>query len=247
MKRIMIPLVAVIGFLVVWLGLSPDVEHNFEQVAASTADRILLTQAQAEKAPEGEDKKGEAAKESPKPEMKSEGAADHGAASEPEAQPAVKAVSAEPSCIPAQALADLNQRRKTLDEREAALQARDQELAAREKAIEERIKQLQAFRDEASKMGAAKKKESEEKIARTVELLESMNPKAASQLVASSDEHLAVEAISRMSAAKLSKIMNIMEPKRSVRLMELLAGKGTPVADVAKSVPETNPQKEEKL
>jgi len=29
--------------------------------------------------------------------------------------------------------------------------------------------------------------------------------------------------------------------------MELLAGKGTPVADVAKSVPETNPKTEEKL
>jgi len=227
MKRILIPLVAVMGFLMVWLGMSPDIEPGFDQMVDGSADRIVVTQAQAEK---GAEKGPEKAPEE---------------AAKPEAD--AKAISSEPSCIPSQALADMNQRRKALDEREAALQSRDQELAAREKAIEERIKQLQAFRDEASKMDVAKRKEFEEKIARTVELLESMNPKAASQLVASSDEHLAVEAMSRMATAKLSKIMNIMEPKRSVRLMELLAGKGTPVADVAKSVPETNPKKEEKL
>ncbi len=227
MKRVTIPLVAIIGFFMVWLGVSPDVENGLERNAELSADRIVLTQAQAEKPAEGAP-----ATEAPKVESKTE---------------EVKPATSEPACIPAQALSDLNQRRKTLDDREAALQARDQELALREKAIEERIRQLQAFRDEAAKMDVAKKKEFEEKIARTVELLESMNPKAASQLVASSDEQLAVEAMSRMATAKLSKIMNIMEPKRSVRLMELLAGKGTPVADVAKSVPETNPKTEEKL
>jgi flagellar motility protein MotE (MotC chaperone) len=226
MKRIMISLVAVIGFLMAWLGMSPGIEQGVEHLAASSADRLVVTQAQAEKP--ADKPAEEATKEPPKLETKPDAAS-------------------EPACIPAQALADLNQRRKALDEREAALQGRDQELAAREKAVDERIKQLQVFRDEASKMDAAKKKDFDEKIARTVELLESMNPKAASQLVASSDEHLAVEAMSRMATAKLSKIMNIMEPKRSVRLMELLAGKGTPVADVAKSVPETNPKKEEKL
>jgi flagellar motility protein MotE (MotC chaperone) len=227
MKRVTVPLVAIMGFFMIWLGVSPDVENGLEQDAGVLADRIQVTQAQAEKPAESAPPT-----EAPKTEFKAED---------------VKPVASEPACIPAQALSDLNQRRKTLDEREAAIQARDQELAAREKAIEERIKQLQAFRDDAAKMDAAKKKEFEEKIARTVELLESMNPKAASQLVASSDEHLAVEAMARMSTAKLSKIMNIMEPKRSVRLMELLAGKGTPVADVSKSVPETNPRNEEKL
>ncbi|NDD93403.1 hypothetical protein EBZ37_15145 [bacterium] len=75
-----------------------------------------------------------------------------------------------------------------------------------------------------------------------------MTPKAASQLIATTDERLAVEAMSRMATPKLSKIMNIMEPKRSVRLMELLSGNGTPVAaEMSKAVPETAPKKEEKL
>lgn len=230
MKRTMIPLVAVAGFFMIWLGVSPEVEPGSDL----GDDRISVTQAQAEK-PHAVAATTPEKESSPGSETQSHGSAE------------VRPVSEDSACVPTQALTDLNQRKKSLDEREAGLQARDQELSAREKVLEERLKQLQAYRDEAGKVDAARKKEFEEKITRTVELLESMNPKAAAQLVAATDEHLAVEAMSRMSTAKLSKIMNIMEPKRSVRLMELLAGKGTPVTDVARSVPETNPKKEEKL
>ena len=135
----------------------------------------------------------------------------------------------------------------TREELDGALGREDAELAAREKALEERMKQLEAFRGEATKLDAALAKESEEKAARTVELLESMSPKAASALLATSDDRLAVRAMSRMSTQKLSKIMNLIEPKRSVRLMELLAGTGTPAVEAEKQVPSTAPAKEEKL
>ena len=234
MKRIYTALVAVTGFLTIWLGLSP----NAESIPGSVSDSIVWTHAQADRAEESKpEAKGEAKQESN---------------SNPKSESKVDAKSAPgdqlPACLPSQALSDLNQRKKASDDRESALQAREQELAVREKAIEERLKLLQSYRDEAGKVDSAKKKEFEEKIARTVELLESMNPKSASQLIASTDERLAVEAMSRMSTAKLSKVMNIMEPKRSVRLMELLAGNGTPApVEASKMVPESNPKKGEKL
>ncbi|MBU6375384.1 MAG: hypothetical protein KGQ59_05270, partial [Bdellovibrionales bacterium] len=234
MKKVYVPLIAISGFLMVWLGLSPEAENWPQPIT----DTLALSHAQAERA-EASDAKTSDPKSS---EVKTT------EAKESEVTPPQTAQASIPACLPTQALADINQRKKTLEEREASIQAREQELTVREKVLEERMKTLQGYRAEASKVDASKKKEFEEKISRTVELLESMAPKAASQLISTTDERLAVEAMSRMSTAKLSKIMNIMEPKRSVRLMELLSGNGTPVAvDSSRVVPETNPKKEEKL
>jgi len=241
MRRLYVPLVAITGFLMVWLGMSPQVEGEFDP----GIDRVLVSQAQSEKAAEpAADAAVTAAADSTDAAKKDEAAPT--AAAVPATAP-VTPIAVRGSCLPAQALADLNQSRKSIEERESALQAREAELAAREKALEERMKQLEAFRGEATKLDAALAKESEEKAARTVELLESMSPKAASALLATSDDRLAVRAMSRMSTQKLSKIMNLIEPKRSVRLMELLAGTGTPAVEAEKQVPSTAPAKEEKL
>ena len=51
-----------------------------------------------------------------------------------------------------------------------------------------------------------------------------MSPKAAAAIVGSVDERLAVEAMARLSSAKLGKILAAMEPAKSVPLAEKLAG-----------------------
>ncbi len=222
MKRVIIPMAAVSGFLMIWLGMTPEVENEMR----TSADVISLSAAQAERVGSSEaDASNEASKDAPKE-----------ASSEPGA-----------SCLPAQALSDLSKRRTALEKRESDLQIREQELSSREKAIAEQIQKLESMRQDIAKVDSENLKEFEVKITRTVELLESMNPKAASALVSSTDERLAVEAMARMSTAKLSKIMNVMEPKRSVRLMELLAGTGTPAGRQVASVPTEDPSKEEKL
>jgi hypothetical protein len=51
-----------------------------------------------------------------------------------------------------------------------------------------------------------------------------MSPKAASAMLSTLDDALAVSAISRMDTLKLAKVMNVMDPSRSSKLSELLTG-----------------------
>ena len=221
MKRILISSTALAGFLGVWLALPADVEPSGRSLAMVT-DELSTSAAQAEKP-------GEKASEK----------TDDKAANVPDAKPVVSADD-EDSCLPRTALEDLVKRRKDLDAREAELGTKEQDLATREKAVQDELKKIQAIRAEVEKIQGARTKEEDEKVVRIVEVLETMNPKAASQVISTYDERLAVQAMSRMSTPKLSKIMNVMETKRSARLMELMAGKGTPATASEASVPGTN-------
>ena len=121
-------------------------------------------------------------------------------------------------------LEDLKRQKRDLEMRQKDLAAREAELKAREQALAGEIGKLSEVREEISKIDGDRKKENEAKVAKLVETIESMNPKAAAGLVAAIDETLAVQAISRLSTAKLAKILNIMDPARSTKLSELLAG-----------------------
>jgi len=210
MKRVWIVMTAVFGFTAIWLGLPSDIDPVGRNLAV-VSDEIQMGFAQAEKS-----------------------------APEVTPQTPVETESAGEACLPKSALDDLVKRRKELEKREAELASREQELGSREKATQEELKKIQEVRAEIEKVQGVKTKESEEKIARTVEVLETMNPKAASQVISTYDERLAVQAMARMSTPKLSKILNLMETKRSVRLMELMAGGGTPAGSAEASVPNTN-------
>lgn len=119
---------------------------------------------------------------------------------------------------------DLKKTRETLEARQKAVAAREAELAIKERALKEELKRLEIVRDEISKGSAAKKKESEERVAKLVETLENMSPKSAAQLLAGIEEGLSVSSMSRLSTVKLAKILSAMEPVRSARLTELLGG-----------------------
>jgi flagellar motility protein MotE (MotC chaperone) len=126
--------------------------------------------------------------------------------------------------VDASAAEDLQRRRTELDAREKELKAHEAELQARERALEEELKKIAAVREDVEKIESARNRESSEKVSKLVETFETMSPKAASAVMATLDESLAVATMSRISTPKLAKIMNAMEPRKSARLSELLAG-----------------------
>jgi flagellar motility protein MotE (MotC chaperone) len=152
-------------------------------------------------------------------------------APDPSAVPA-PAVAADPviakkesACLADEAaVQDIRRRREELEAREKQFALRESEIKARERAVEEQLKKLEDARAEIATTETLKSRESEEKIAKLVETLETMSPKAASQMVTVLDEQLAVAAMSRMATPKLAKIMNVLEPAKSSRLTEIMAG-----------------------
>ena len=143
------------------------------------------------------------------------------------AQSAAPAVSStgDASCLSDPAvLTEINKRKQDLDQRERDLSARETELKAREGALGDEMAKLQATRDEIAGLESSQKKENADKVAKIVQTIEGMSPKAAAQMLSALDDGLAVEAISQMSTAKLSKVMNTLDPKRAAKLTELLAG-----------------------
>jgi flagellar motility protein MotE (MotC chaperone) len=128
------------------------------------------------------------------------------------------------SCVSGAALEDLSKQRTNLEAREKELANRENELRSMEQGIREELKKLTLAREEIVKLNELRKKENQEKVTKIVETVESMSPKAAAALFGTLDDALAVTAMERISTAKLAKIMNVMEPGRSTRLTELLAG-----------------------
>jgi flagellar motility protein MotE (MotC chaperone) len=121
-------------------------------------------------------------------------------------------------------IADVQELKRDLAKRDAELKKREDEISAKESAVAEELKKLDQMRDEiklAQNLGDSK---SEEKVGKLVETFESMSPKSAAAIVSSVDERLAVEAMARLSSAKLGKILAAMDPAKSAPLAEKLAG-----------------------
>lgn len=130
----------------------------------------------------------------------------------------------ENACVTGAAIEDLSRQRERLEAKEKELKEKETELKALEQEVREELKKIESARSDLAKVDELKKKENEEKVAKIVETVESMSPKPAAALMASLDDALAVTAMQRLATPKLAKILNVMEPGRSSRLTELLAG-----------------------
>jgi flagellar motility protein MotE (MotC chaperone) len=128
-------------------------------------------------------------------------------------------------CLTAEAsIEDVQDLKRELAKKEQDLKRREEELAAKEQALQDELKSLEAVRDEIKSAQSMATVKNEEKIAKLVETIESMSPKAAAGIVGTVDERLAVEAMSRLSSQKLGKILAAMDPTKSSVLAERLAG-----------------------
>lgn len=131
------------------------------------------------------------------------------------------------SCIvDKEAVADLKKRRDALEELEKKLNAREEDLRAKETAIEERIAEMEKMREELEGARGNKKKLYEERVAKLVEAIEKMSPKAASGLISTLDDKLAVDTMSKLSTQRLAKIMNLIPSKKLAYLSEQLTDIG---------------------
>ncbi len=119
---------------------------------------------------------------------------------------------------------DFQEMKRELSKKDQELKHREDELFAKERAVEDELKKIDALREDIKQSQALGDSKNEEKITKLVETFESMSPKSASAIVATIDERLAVEAMSRLSSAKLGKILAAMEPNKSSNLAEKLAG-----------------------
>lgn len=142
----------------------------------------------------------------------------------PDARPVQRPVTQEACLAYEGAAEDIKKRREELDAREKELKAKEIELASKTTALEAEIKKISDIRDEISKIEAVQAKENETKVAKVVETIEAMSPKAAAKMLAGLDETLAVSSMNRLATPKLAKIMNLMEPAVASRLNEILAG-----------------------
>jgi flagellar motility protein MotE (MotC chaperone) len=122
------------------------------------------------------------------------------------------------------AIEDIQNQREKLSEMRKALADKEKELQARELAVTDELKKLDAARAEIAKMDDLHKQSNQEKITKLVETLEAMPPKSAAALLSTLDDALAVTAMQQLSTPKLAKMMNLMEPARSAKLTEILAG-----------------------
>jgi flagellar motility protein MotE (MotC chaperone) len=121
-------------------------------------------------------------------------------------------------------LDEIRAQRESLAKAQKELAAKEQELKERETAMAEELKKVQAIRDDINKTDELRKKQNEEKVAKVIETLGTMSPKASAKMLAELDNVLAVEVLVKMDTAKLAKIMNLLEPKRASELTEMLAG-----------------------
>ncbi len=140
------------------------------------------------------------------------------------ANPPAKRVVEQGCLVDPSAIEDLRKRREELDARQKTLAQKEAEIKAKESAIEEELKRLEEMKDLIAVQQGQVDAQTEEKVAKLVETIENMSPKKASELISTVDEKLAIVAMTRISTAKLSKIMNNIEPARAARLSESMTG-----------------------
>lgn len=121
-------------------------------------------------------------------------------------------------------IADVQDLKRDLAKRETELKRREDEISAKERAIADELKQIDVLRNEIKQATALSDSKGEEKVGKLVETFETMSPKAAAAIVATLDERLAVEAMGRLSSAKLGKILGALDPVKSATIAEKIAG-----------------------
>jgi flagellar motility protein MotE (MotC chaperone) len=122
------------------------------------------------------------------------------------------------------AFEDMKKNRAEIEAQKKEIAKKEADLKSREKILNEELKRLEELRDIVSKVQQVKKKEDSEKVAKLVETILTMSPKAAAKMIANLDDQLAVESMLQMDTVKLAKIMNLLDPKKSSQLSELMAG-----------------------
>ena len=118
---------------------------------------------------------------------------------------------------------DLEKREKVIKQKEESLAEKEKELNAQKTAIKEEMNKLEARQGEVQSARAKELAANEEKVAKLIETLETMSPKAAAGVIGGVDEELAVTALSRLTSVKAGKILSNLKNDKSSKLSEMMA------------------------
>ncbi len=132
--------------------------------------------------------------------------------------------SSSPPNLSLEASEDIKKTKEDLQAKQKKLDERELEIKAREKAVNDELKKLEALRDDLTKTYEQKQNAKNEKVAKLIQTYLTMSPKSVAKVIGTLDNDLAVAVMSQMETQSLGKIMNLMDPKRSSELSELMAG-----------------------
>ncbi len=118
----------------------------------------------------------------------------------------------------------LGERKRELDLREAELGKLEEELQKQRVELDEKIKQLEATRDQIARVLKGRVENDQERVTKLVEVYSGMKPAQAAKVMETINEDLAVQVLDRMKKKSAAAILNVMNADKAQRLSETLAG-----------------------
>lgn len=115
-------------------------------------------------------------------------------------------------------LQKLSERREELERQAKTLETRETLLTAAEKRVEERITRLKEIEDSVSALIERFDKQEEERLAKLVQVYESMKPKNAAAIFDQLDMNVLLAVAKRMDEAKMADVLSKMKPDIAKRL-----------------------------
>lgn len=116
--------------------------------------------------------------------------------------------------------ASLLEKEKALKLKSLDVEKREQEMVIVEKNLEIKIKEFREQQDQIIGCINANEKESSTRIDHLVEVISSMKPANAAEILAVQDSSISVQIISKLKPDKVSKIFNLMDKEISARLQK---------------------------
>lgn len=117
-------------------------------------------------------------------------------------------------------MALLSRKERVLERRESTLNAREADLRAAESQVEARLTELQELRSDIRVLLATLDEDREARVTHLVKMFESMRPPQAADILAVTEDAVALEVLERMNRSKAGKTLAAMEPDRAAFLAE---------------------------
>ena len=147
------------------------------------------------------------------------------------AEPMPAGAVAEPAVLPLTVAAELRARAALLAEREAALADREQLLAVLEVRIEQRLRELEAAREELARTAALVDGAAGRDVQRLAEMYQQMKPKQAAEIFNAMDPSFAAGFLAEMRSDAAAAVLANMDAEKAYAVSLLMAGRNiTPAA-----------------
>jgi len=129
-----------------------------------------------------------------------------------------------PIALTVEGIQEIEEKRKSLEEKEKFLGEKQKSLELQEKILKEKLSKMEELNKKMTERLDKFQTGYEAKIVKLVSVVEGMRPQAAAEYVENLDPDLAVEILARIQVLKVSKIMNLVDRKKAARLTELYTG-----------------------